>query len=39
MAWASAAVGQIDVPLLAVLARAAERHVGELDPQSLANTA
>jgi len=31
-------VRHLDAPLLAVLARATEQHVGELKPQELANT-
>ena len=39
MAWAFATVIYADAPLFLALARATEQHVGQLNPQNLANTA
>ena len=38
-AWAFATASQLDVQLLMTLARAAERHMANFNPQDLANTA
>ena len=38
-AWVFAKVGHLDEKPFAVSARAAERHMGEFNPQSLANAA
>jgi len=39
IAWAFATVAQVDAQLFMVLARAAERRIGDFDAQGLVNTA
>ena len=38
-AWAFATLGQADAQLFTALAREAEQHLGDFNPQELANTA